>query len=143
MLAKFTPLIPPRFTPLQLPNPSLLKALNQSCQVGSAGAQQQLQALHELHDGQLLGQALHELHDGQLLGQALHELHDGQLLGQALHELHDGQLLGQLLHVLHEAAPADAVNATTKKIASKTPVNFFIVLRVCFIIHSPPDFRLN
>jgi hypothetical protein len=130
MLAKFTPLIPPRFTPLQLPNPSLLKALNQSCQVGSAGAQQQLQALHELHDG-------------QLLGQALHELHDGQLLGQALHELHDGQLLGQLLHVLHEAAPADAVNATTKKIASKTPVNFFIMLRVCFIIHSPPDFRLN
>ena len=85
----------PELKPLQVLNPSFLKALNQSSHVGPFGAQQLLQA--------------------QLLPQALQ---DGQLLSQALQ---DGQLLSQ---VLHEAKPADAVSDTTNKTASKIPTAF-------------------
>jgi hypothetical protein len=104
----------PELKPLQVLNPSFLKALNQSSHVGPFGAQQLLQA-------QLLPQALQ---DGQLLSQALQ---DGQLLSQALH---DGQLLSQ---VLHEAKPADAVSDTTNKTASKIPTAF---PNTCFLIIS-------
>jgi hypothetical protein len=114
----------PELKPLQVLNPSFLKALNQSSHVGPFGAQQLLQAQllpQALQDGQLLSQALH---DGQLLSQALQ---DGQLLSQVLQ---DGQLLSQ---VLHEAKPADAVSDTTNKTASKIPTAF---PNTCFLIIS-------
>jgi hypothetical protein len=119
----------PELKPLQVLNPSFLKALNQSSHVGFFSQPQLLP--QALQDGQLLSQALQDgqllsqaPQDGQLLSQAPQ---DGQLLSQALQ---DGQLLSQ---VLHEAKPADAVSDTTNKTASKIPTAF---PNTCFLIIS-------
>lgn len=107
--------------PLQLSNPSFLKALNQSCHVGSLALQQHpwWQSLsQELHDEQL-EQALHD----EQLEQALH---DEQLEQALLDEQLEQALLDAKLK--RSAAPTEAVIATKKKMASKLKICFFILI---------------
>jgi cobalamin biosynthesis Mg chelatase CobN len=143
----------PKLKPLQVSNPSFLKALNQSSQVGPLALQQhpwsQAEPQAEPQESQAEPQESQaESQESQAEPQESQaESQESQAEPQAplsqaepqapLSQAEPQAPLSQLLPALHEAKPAEAVNDTTNKTASKIPIVFFILSIVRIFIYLP------